>query len=205
MIIALTCQSSLPGVLTTLHSVAGQAVDIQLKLLQTLLSILTHNTDIHDDVLGNASHLAYDSLQQAHIQALLLCFKLQDSRVSVVSSTAAATLRQAVMVIFDRISSDHSDPSVPLILPTDPPTELVVTPSAMDAFNLFSDLCILTAGYSAGFSLWGGGKDEKPKLLKLSSLSRTFGLELVESVLSGYEEAVKKVCPSLKTFEQKDG
>lgn len=97
------------------------------------------------------------------------------------------------MVIFDRISSDQTDPSVPLTLPTDPPTEHLVTASAMDAFNLFSDLCILTAGHSAGFSLWGGGKDEKPKLLKLSSLSRTFGLELVESVLSGYEESVKKV------------
>lgn len=107
------------------------------------------------------------------------------------------------MVIFDRISSDRTDPSVPLILPTDPPTETVVTASGMDAYNLFSDLCILTAGHTAGFSLWGSGKEEKPKLLKLSSLSRTFGLELVESVLSGYEEAVKKVCPLNPSFRER--
>lgn len=48
-------QAALPGVLQTLASVAGQAVDIQLKILQALLSILTHNKDIHDDILGNVS------------------------------------------------------------------------------------------------------------------------------------------------------
>jgi hypothetical protein len=71
--------ASLPDVLHTLGMVASQAVDIQLKILQTLLSILTYCKDMHGDALGTA---------------LLLCFKLQDSRVSVVSSTAAATLRQ---------------------------------------------------------------------------------------------------------------
>ncbi len=97
------------------------------------------------------------------------------------------------MVVFDRISTGSSIPTIPMRLPTDPPTELTVSASDMDAFNIFSDLCLLTAGSSGGFSLWGGGKDEKPKLLKLNSLQRTFGLELIESVLSGYEEAVKKV------------
>jgi len=48
-------QASLPEVLTTLNSVAGQAVDIQLKILQVLLSILTHNGDVHGEVLGNVS------------------------------------------------------------------------------------------------------------------------------------------------------
>jgi len=51
----LTSQAALPGVLVTLNSVAGQAVDIQLKILQVLLSILTHNVDVHDDVLGSVS------------------------------------------------------------------------------------------------------------------------------------------------------
>ncbi|KAL7422319.1 Endocytosis and vacuole integrity protein [Cryptotrichosporon argae] len=168
--------SKLPEVLQTLNSVANQAVDIQLKILQTLLSILTYCSDIHDEPLGNA---------------LLLCFKLQDSRVSVVSSTAAATLRQAVMLIFDRvIAEDPAAASRPLALPTDPPTETVLTPAAMDAFGILSDLCLLTAGGgSSGF--WGGGDKEKPRLLKLGSLSRTFGLELIESILGGYEVVVK--------------
>ncbi|WVQ85868.1 hypothetical protein IAT38_008036 [Cryptococcus sp. DSM 104549] len=178
--------AKLPQVLATLTSVASQAVDIQLKILQTLLSILTFNKDVHDEVLGNA---------------LLLCFKLQDSRVNVVSSTAAATLRQAVMLIFDRISPSPNPATPPsprtatLALPTDPPTTLAISPSALDAYSVFSDLCLLTASagsHGSAFSLWGGGDKEKPKLLKLTSLQRTFGLELVESILSGYEEGVKK-------------
>ncbi|WWC72496.1 uncharacterized protein I206_106458 [Kwoniella pini CBS 10737] len=168
--------SKLPDVLQTLASVANQAVDIQLKLLQTLLSILTHNTDVHEEVLGNA---------------LLLCFKLQDSRVSVVSSTAAATLRQAVMLVFDRLAAPEADsPTRAFNLPTNPSTTLHITPSALDAYNLFSDLCLLTASTGSG---WGKSSTEnKPTLLKLQSLHKTSGLELIESILSGYEESVKK-------------
>ena len=44
---------ALPGVLQTLTSVAGQGVDIQLKILQTLLAVLTFMPDVHDEVLGN--------------------------------------------------------------------------------------------------------------------------------------------------------
>ncbi|WRT70613.1 uncharacterized protein IL334_007611 [Kwoniella shivajii] len=170
----------LPEVLQTLSSVANQAVDIQLRILQTLLSILTFNHDIHGDILGDA---------------LLLCFKLQDSRVSVVSSTAAATLRQAVMLIFDRLPTPNSTETVSLSLPTDPVTKTEVSPSALDAYYIFSDLCLLTASAgsgASGFHLWGGGEKEKPNLLKLQNLHRTFGLELIESILSGYEESVKK-------------
>jgi hypothetical protein len=46
-------QSSLPLVLQTLNSVSNQGVDIQLKILQALLSILTYNADAHGDILGN--------------------------------------------------------------------------------------------------------------------------------------------------------
>jgi hypothetical protein len=200
--------ASLPDVLATLGSVAGQAVDIQLKILQTLLSILTYCKDMHGDTLGTA---------------LLLCFKLQDSRVSVVSSTAAATLRQAIMVVFDRVAATDdagAAPSLPLTLttpkppvspkspkakspPKSPPPkspspvhealEVTVTPAAMDAYCILSDLCLLTAGYqgSSSLSLWSTGEKAKPRMLKLSSLSRTFGLELIESILSGYEGVVK--------------
>lgn len=42
--------------LQTLNSVLSQGVDIQLKILQALLSILTYNRDAHDEVLGNVSH-----------------------------------------------------------------------------------------------------------------------------------------------------
>ncbi|ORX41097.1 guanine nucleotide exchange factor in Golgi transport N-terminal-domain-containing protein [Kockovaella imperatae] len=170
---------SLPQVFESLSSVANQAVDIQLKILQTILSILSHDSDVHNEVLGNA---------------LLICFKLQDSRVSVVSSTAAASLRQAVMVIFDRIAKDTSTPLLPLTLIGPDSGEVLVTPAGLDAYHIFSDLCLLTArGTGTGsFSLWGKAEDVKPVLLKLSALQRTFGLELIESILSGYESSVKQ-------------
>lgn len=168
----------LPGVLQTLGAVSGQAVDIQLKILQTLLSMLTYCTDMHGETLGTA---------------LLLCFKLQDSRVSVVSSTAAATLRQAIMVVFDRVSIED-DPTETLTLPSDPPENVQVTPAVKDAYLILSDLCVLTAAApsASGLSLWTSSEKEKPVMLKLQSLQRTFGLELIESILSGYEGIVKK-------------
>lgn len=168
----------LPGVLQTLGAVSGQAVDIQLKILQTLLSMLTYCTDMHGETLGTA---------------LLLCFKLQDSRVSVVSSTAAATLRQAIMVVFDRVSVED-DPTETLTLPSDSPESVQVTPAVKDAYLILSDLCVLTAAApsASGLSLWTSSEKEKPVMLKLQSLQRTFGLELIESILSGYEGVVKK-------------
>jgi hypothetical protein len=45
-------------------------------------------------------------------QSLLLCFRLQDSRIAVVSSTAAATLRQLVMYIFEKVINDK-EPALP--------------------------------------------------------------------------------------------
>jgi hypothetical protein len=117
----------------------------------------------------------------------------------VVSSTAAATLRQAVMLIFDRLSNDQAsdEEGKGLQLPTQPPTEVTVSPAVMDAYCVLSDLCLLTArSGGSGLLSWGGGDKEKPKLLTLSNLQRTFGLELIESILSGYEEPVKQVSPS---------
>ena len=122
------------------------------------------------------------------------------------------------MLVFDRVgvedaqptpvpssplkSADLTVPATPgtLTLPTDPPTELQLSLSALDAYSIFSDLCLLTlnaspnpGSVSSFLSLGSGGNKEKPRMLKLSSLNRTFGLELIESVLSGFENGVKKV------------
>jgi hypothetical protein len=106
------------------------------------------------------------------------------------------------MLVFDRISLHVPDAGagandVALSLPTEPPAEMSISPSCMDAYCILSDLCLLTSrsgsGSGSGLLSWGGGEKEKPKLLLLSNLQRTFGLELIESILSGYEESVKQV------------
>lgn len=52
-------------------------------------------------------------------------------------------------------------------------------PSARDAFAVLEDLCLLA-------------NSERPKLLKLESLHKTFGLELIESVLTNYHDLFRK-------------
>ncbi|KAG1828255.1 hypothetical protein EV424DRAFT_548429 [Suillus variegatus] len=75
-------QSVVPLIVSTMNDAVSQGVGIPLRILQTLVSLITNFPSIHEELLG---------------EALLLCFKLQDCRIAVVSSTAAATLRQLVM------------------------------------------------------------------------------------------------------------
>lgn len=60
-------------------------------------------------------------------------------------------------------------------------------PAARDAYLLLEDLCLLVAGSVEG------GPDGEPSFLRWKSLSRTFGLELVESIVSGFGEIVRSV------------
>ncbi|CAE7121297.1 unnamed protein product [Rhizoctonia solani] len=165
-------QSSIPSIISVLSDSIIQGVDIQLKILQTLLSLLTNFPDIHDSLLADA---------------LLLCFRLQDSRIAVVSSTAAATLRQLVMLIFDKVVVEQRQPSSADIPENQLPTQLAqfpdgssanLAPSAHDAFAIFQDLCLLA-------------NSERALYLQLEALPKTFSLELIESVLTNYYELFK--------------
>ncbi|KAG1719544.1 uncharacterized protein EDB91DRAFT_1240566 [Suillus paluster] len=155
-------------IVSTMNDAMSQGVDIQLRILQTLVSLITNFPSIHGELLG---------------EALLLCFKLQDSRIAVVSSTAAATLRQLVMFIFekmvneDRLESNDAPQLSEATLP-DGSTK-ALGPCAKDAFSVFEDLCLLA-------------NSEKPNFLKLDYLHKTFALELIESVLTNYHELFRK-------------
>lgn len=46
----------MPSILSTLRSVLAQGVEIQLKILQTLVSLLTNCKDIHGDTMAEVSH-----------------------------------------------------------------------------------------------------------------------------------------------------
>jgi len=67
-------------------------------------------------------------------------------------------------------------------------------PAARDAYLLLEDLCLLIAGSVEG------GPDGEPSFLRWSSLSRTFGLELVESIVSGFGPVVRTVSRPLSAF-----
>ncbi|KAI6140148.1 hypothetical protein BKA82DRAFT_4216431 [Pisolithus tinctorius] len=161
-------KSAVPLIISTMSDAMSQGVDIQLRILQTLVSLITNFPSVHGDQLG---------------EALLLCFKLQDSRIAVVSSTAAATLRQLVMFVFDKMVDEDRRNAVPanamleVTLPNGSTASL--GPYATDAYSVFEDLCLLTNA-------------EKPHFLHLDYLHKTFALELIESVLTNYHDLFRQ-------------
>jgi hypothetical protein len=111
---------------------------------------------------------------------------LQESKIAVVSSTAAATLRQLVMFVFDKMVDEdrRDDPDAAQWLDMKLPNGATKSlgPSARDAFSVFEDLCLLA-------------NSEKPNFLKLEFLHKTFALELIESVLTNYHDLFRQVRP----------
>lgn len=69
-------------------------LDIQLKILQTLPSLLQHYSNYL------SGELLADTLE--------ICATLQASKTLAVSSTAAATLQQLVVSTFDRVFAEDS-------------------------------------------------------------------------------------------------
>jgi len=102
------------------------------------------------------------------LQALLLCSKLHESRTAIVSSTAAATLRQLVMFVEEdrRLLLAIELESIPL---PDGTTRSL----GPDAFAIFEDLYLL-------------GNDERPQFLHLEYLHKAFALQLIKSVLTNH-------------------
>jgi len=66
----------------------------------------------------------------------VLCFKLHKPRTAVVSSTAAATLRQLFMFVVDKVVELES-----ITLP-DGKTQ-ILGPAVRDALAIFEDLCLI--------------------------------------------------------------
>ncbi|TPX33319.1 hypothetical protein SmJEL517_g03771 [Synchytrium microbalum] len=139
------------------------------------------------EVMSGAPELQLKVLQTA----LLLCFKLQTTKDLIVNHAAAATLRQLVIHIFEKVQKADATFA--------PDAELC----ASDAKALFNDICSLTVGDPATF-------------LALTSLSRNLGLELIEAVLADHPDQLKsnpelnqtlrdRICPMvIKLFPEKN-
>ncbi|XP_056454243.1 protein MON2 homolog isoform X1 [Gadus chalcogrammus] len=137
----------------------------ELKLLQTVLVLLTTNTVVHDEILS---------------KAIVLCFRLHFTKDTITNNTAAATVRQVVTVVFERMVAE--DDRFKGIMEQPPPIQgntnrrsvSTLRPSAKDAYMLFQDLCQLV---NADAPYW---------LVGMTEMTRTFGLELLESVLNDF-------------------
>ncbi|KAF4234221.1 hypothetical protein CNMCM6805_008791 [Aspergillus fumigatiaffinis] len=149
----------LKDVLGGLKETTSLSLDIQLKILQSLPSLLQHySNDLGGELLAST---------------LEICATLQASKTLAVSSTAAATLQQLVVSTFERVAEedktlDEGKPRVTIKLEAD---SVNIGYSAYDALRVLDDLCRLVDG-------------EQLHFLRINSLSQTFTLELIESILT---------------------
>ncbi|CAH8359815.1 unnamed protein product [Eruca vesicaria subsp. sativa] len=191
--------SSLKEILTTLkdHSEMPEET-IQLKTLQTILIIF--QSRLHPETEDNM------------VLALSICLTLLDNnRLPSVYNTAAATFRQAVALIFDQVVSAESLPmpkfssssqtartgsvtgDLSQNINNSEPLEKDVISGRLTVRETLSEtgklglrlLEDLTASAAGGSAAW----------LHVTSLPRTFSLELIEFVLSNYISVFKILLP----------
>lgn len=137
----------------------------ELRVLQTLTPLVS------TELLVTGPWLA---------KCLVICFRLNFAKDPIVINTASATVRQMVSCVFERVVQEDGLKSgdLPIVHQTvkvntraAPPT---LRPCAADGYMLFRDLCLLI---NAEAPCW---------LLGIQEMTRTLGLELLESVLAGY-------------------
>ncbi|KAJ3156735.1 hypothetical protein HDU86_003501 [Geranomyces michiganensis] len=177
-------EGSIMLVLRTLSDLINTSMELQLKVLQIVIPLLSNYRNIHGEVLA---------------EALLLCFRLQETKSPVVNNTAAATVRQMITFVFEKVASENDRLDAGATVPI---TDRPLSPSGQDAYMLFKDLCLLTSGEPAAF-------------LSLQSLPKTFGLELLETVIAHHPRLFRehadlanlmkeRVCPLIiKSFSER--
>ncbi|KAM0320058.1 hypothetical protein ACHAO8_000651 [Botrytis cinerea] len=156
-------KSRLKEVLEALREATSAGLDVQLKILQALPSLLQNYAgELKGELLA---------------AALNICTILQASKNGIVLNTAAATLQQLVVSVFDKVVTEDK---IALEVPTigEAPTEngvIQLRAAALDAYRVFHDICLLTEA-------------QKPQFLRSTGLPQTFGLELIESVLTNHAD-----------------
>ncbi|KAF4980118.1 hypothetical protein FZEAL_3808 [Fusarium zealandicum] len=151
-------RSKLNQVLEALMQATSAGLDVQLKILQALPSLVQNYAS---DLKGNLL-----------VTALNICFTLQSSKNAIVSHTSAATLQQLVVSVFDKVvAEDKKAGDGPTA--SDPDGQGETRPAALDAYRIFNDLCLMT-------------ENQRPEFIRVSGLPQTFGLELIESVITNH-------------------
>ncbi|KAL9636930.1 MAG: hypothetical protein Q9164_002522 [Protoblastenia rupestris] len=158
-------QDVLGDVLEALRECSTLALDIQLKVLQALPSLLQNY----------ASNLTGPLL----IAAFQLCFLLYGNKTAVISNTAAAALQQVVSSTFEKAAKGKDT-----VFGESPASEVSIGDGTvsikgpiLDAHRVLDDLCLLTEG-------------QKPKYIQGAFLSQNFGLELIESIFVNHVDTI---------------
>lgn len=162
-------------VVNILWQVYDQGIEeLQLRLLQTSLVVLTSKKSSVSGVVLS--------------KALVLCFRLHFTKNEVTNHTAEATIRQVVAMVFDRITTEDTKNKIEnwkgepyharAANQYSPPDN--ATPAVCDGYMLLQDLCQLV------------NADSPHWLIGITEMTRTFGLELLETVLRNYQSIFDK-------------
>lgn len=154
-------RSKLNQVLEALMQASSAGLDVQLKILQALPSLLqNYSSDLNGNLL---------------VTALNICFILQSSKNAIVNNTSAATLQQLVVSVFDKVVAEDKNGGDAPITGEAPSADgkVELRAAALDAYRIFNDLCLLT-------------ENQRSEFLRFSGLQQTFGLELIESVITNH-------------------
>lgn len=151
--------TNLAQLLDGFSEASNLAMDIQLRILQSLPSLLsTYNQEFTDDLL---------------LRLLGICTKLTtNNKSTVVINTASATLQQLFTNIFDR-NDDESDATKDLVI--DDQT-IHVSKSNFEKFQIFQDLCLLLDDQPTLF------------LNKLIHLKKLSILEIIENIIINHKQ-----------------
>ena len=152
-------KARLQDALDAFNACTDLGLDIQLKVLQALPSLLqNYADDLKGDLLSGA---------------LEVCSSLQSAKVQTVSGVAAATLQQLVTSIFEKVTSEDRHASeIPVsdeVPGSDGPIRL--RPAAFDAYRVFRDLAL-------------AAENRKTKFVQFGSLSQEASLELIYSSIN---------------------
>lgn len=149
----------LQNALEAFNACTDLGLDIQLKVLQALPSLLqNYADDLKADLLS---------------EALEVCSSLQSAKAQTVSGVAAATLQQLVTTVFEKVVSEDRHASeiqaTDEVPGGDGPIRL--RPAAFDAYRVFRDLAL-------------AAESRKTKFVHFESLSQESGLELIYSCIN---------------------
>lgn len=136
----------------------------EVKVLQTVTLLLTTNTVVHGDTLA---------------KSLVLCFRLHYTKNTTIVNTAGATIRQLVSLVFERVNLEKELNRNQVEVATENsetplPVKEELQTFAQDAYMLFQDLVQLV------------NADQPYWLIGMTEMTRTFGLELLEAVLTTF-------------------
>ncbi|KAJ1364347.1 hypothetical protein KIN20_024429, partial [Parelaphostrongylus tenuis] len=130
-------------------------------------------------------------------KCIVMCFRMHFAKDPVVINAASAAVRQLVGCVFERVIQEDGLFNTELIVvappggrPSPKSAPPTLRPCAADAYLLFKDLCLLI---NAKPSVW---------LVGIHEMTRTLGLELIESILKSYPSVFFKhqeFCELLKS------